>query len=57
MEGTALFAESEVVAMSSGNIMGGIGCIVIVGVCFLLVRKSEKEKIGQIEYYIFRLRS
>ena len=32
----ALFAVSGVIALPSGNITGGIGCIVIAAVCFLL---------------------
>ncbi len=43
----ALFAVSGVVALPSGNITGGIGCIVIAAVCFLLARKPEKEAAGQ----------
>lgn len=43
----ALFAVSGVVALPSGNITGGIGCIVIAAVCFLLARKPEREAAGQ----------
>jgi hypothetical protein len=43
----ALFAVSGVVALPSGNITGGIGCIVIAAVCFLLARKPAKEAAGQ----------
>lgn len=43
----ALFAVSGVVALPSGNITGGIGCIVIAAVCFLLVRRPAKEAAGQ----------
>lgn len=43
----ALFAVSGVVALPSGNITGGIGCIVIAAVCFLLARKPAKETAGQ----------
>ncbi len=43
----ALFAVSGIVALPSGNITGGIGCIVIAAVCFLLARKPEKEAAGQ----------
>lgn len=43
----ALFAVSGVVALPSGNITGGIGCIVIAAVCFLLARKPAKEVAGQ----------
>ena len=39
----ALFAVSGVVALPSGNITGGIGCIVIAAVCFLLGRRPAKE--------------
>ena len=42
-----LFAVSGVVALPSGNITGGIGCIVIAAVCFLLARKPAKEAAGQ----------
>lgn len=44
---TALFAVSGVVALPSGNITGGIGCVVIAAVCFLLARKPAKEAAGQ----------
>jgi len=40
----ALFAVSGIVALPSGNITGGVGCIVIATVCFLLARKPEKEE-------------
>lgn len=43
----ALFAVSGVVALPSGNVTGGIGCIVIAAVCFLLARKTERGGIGQ----------
>ena len=43
----ALFAVSGVVALPSENITGGIGCIVIAAVCFLLARKPAKEAAGQ----------
>ena len=43
----ALFAVSGVVALPSGNITGGIGCIVIAAVCFLLARKPAREAAGQ----------
>ncbi len=45
----ALFAVSGIVALPSGNITGGIGCIVIAAVCFLLARKPAKETAGQQE--------
>ena len=45
----ALFAVSGIVALPSGNITGGVGCIVIAAVCFLLARKPEKEAAGQQE--------
>lgn len=45
----ALFAVSGVAALPSGNITGGIGCIVIAAVCFLLARKPAKEAAGQQE--------
>ena len=43
----ALFVVSGVVALPSGNTTGGIGCIVIAAVCFLLARKPTKEAAGQ----------
>lgn len=43
----ALFAVSGVVALPSGNITGGIGCIVIAAVCFLLARKPAREAAEQ----------
>lgn len=43
----ALFAVSGVVALPSGNITGGIGCIVIAAVCFILTRKPAKGEAGQ----------
>lgn len=43
----ALFAVSGVVALPSGNITGGIGCIVIAAVCFLLGRRPAKEAAAQ----------
>ena len=43
----ALFTVSGVVALPSGNITGGIGCIVIAAVCFLLARKPAREAAGQ----------
>ena len=43
----ALFAVSGVVALPSENITGGIGCIVIAAVCFLLAHKPAKEAAGQ----------
>lgn len=43
----ALFAVSGVVALPSGNITGGIGCVVIAAVCFLLARKPAKEAAEQ----------
>lgn len=43
----ALFAVSGVVALPSGNITGGIGCIVIAVVCFLLAHKPAKAAAGQ----------
>lgn len=39
----ALFAVSGVVALPSGNVVGGIGCIVIAAVCFLLARRPTKK--------------
>ncbi len=39
----ALFAVSGVVAFPSGNITGGIGCIVIAAVCFLVARRPGHE--------------
>lgn len=45
----ALFAVSGIVALPSGNITGGVGCIVIAAVCFLLARKPEKEAAGRQE--------
>lgn len=43
----ALFAVSGVVAFPSGNITGGIGCIVIAAVCFLVARRPGHEAEGQ----------
>lgn len=43
----ALFAVSGVAALPSGNVTGGIGCIVIAAVCFLLARRTEKGEIEQ----------
>lgn len=43
----ALFAVSGVVALPSGNVTGGIGCIVIAAVCFFMARKPAKEAAGQ----------
>lgn len=42
-----LFTISGVAALPSGNITGGIGCIVIAIICFLLARKPVKEIAGQ----------
>ena len=43
----ALLAVSGVVALPSGNITGGIGCIVIAAVCFLAARRKGHETEGQ----------
>lgn len=45
----ALFAISGVAALPSGNFTGGVGCIVIAAVCFLLARKPKKEERQQVE--------
>lgn len=45
----ALFVVSGVAAIPSGNITGGIGCIVIAAVCFLLAHKPTKEATKQQE--------
>lgn len=43
----ALLAVSGVVALPSGNITGGIGCIVIAAVCFLAARRKGHEAEGK----------
>lgn len=43
----ALLAVSGVVALPSGNITGGIGCIVIAAVCFLAAGRKGHETEGQ----------
>ena len=43
----ALLAVSGVVALPSGNITGGIGCIVIAAVCFLVARRKGHEVEGK----------
>lgn len=40
----ALFAVSGIVALPSGNIAGGVGCIVIAAVCAFLGKKSADKK-------------
>ena len=42
----ALFAVSGVVALPSGNITGGIGCIVIAAVCFCWHANQQKRRQG-----------
>lgn len=40
----ALFAVSGIVALPSGNIAGGVGCIVIAAVCAFLGKKSADKE-------------
>ena len=47
--GAALFAVSGIVALPSGNIAGGVGCIVIAAVCAFLGQKSIDKGAETVE--------
>ena len=40
----ALFAVSGLTALPSGNITGGVGCIVVAAVCLSLIHISEPTR-------------
>lgn len=40
----ALFAVSGLTALPSGNITGGVGCIVIAAVCLFWTEKEKRRK-------------
>lgn len=47
---TALFAVSGLTALPSGNITGGVGCIVVAAVCaYFGLKRKEQEKRTETE--------